>query len=437
MNVSVHTGAAGIAGGRGAGLEPITGGEDAADHVDQRSPGPVGLEHRGELERSHAMTTIQPCDETQSERPRLLMAMELGRRQWKLAFTTGLGQRSRRRTLLADAWRRLPDEIAAARVRFGLPADASVLSCYEAGQDGFWLHRFLLTIGVANLVVDSSSIEVNRRKRRAKTDGIDVEKLLALLLRVVGGEQSALRSVRVPSESDEQGRQLHRKLFALKRDRTRITNRIGSLLLTQGIRTKVRRDFQSRLERLVRWDGTALSETLRGRLEREWAKVVLLTGQIKALENARRDAIRHSEEPALALVRRLLELRGIGENAAWLFVMELFAWRRLKNRRQVGAITGLIPTPYQSGTLDREQGISKAGNEALRAIAIQIAWIWIAYQPHSALTQWYVARFADGGPRARKIGIVAVARRLMIDLWRYLEVGVVPEGAVFKFAGAG
>jgi transposase len=365
------------------------------------------------------------------------MAMELGRRQWKLAFTTGLGQRSRRRTLPAEAWRRLPDEIAAARVRFGLPSDAPVLSCYEAGQDGFWVHRYLLTIGVANLVVDSSSIEVNRRQRRAKTDGIDVEKLLALLLRLAGGEHSALRSVRVPNESDEQGRQLHRELFALKRDRTRITNRIGSLLLTQGIRMKIRRDFQSRLERVMCWNGTALPDTLRSRLEREWEKVVLLTSQIKTLEDARREAIRHSEEPALVLVRRLLALRGIGDNAAWLFVMELFAWRRLKNRRQVGAITGLIPTPYQSGTLDREQGISKAGNEAIRAIAIQIAWIWIAYQPESALTRWYVERFADGGPRARKIGIVAVARRLMIDLWRYLDAGVVPQGAVFKLAGAG
>ena len=383
------------------------------------------------------MTMTNSCDENQAGGARLLMAMELGRRQWKLGFTTGVGQRSRRRTMATDAWRRLPDEIAAAKARFGLPADAPVTSCYEAGQEAFWVHRYLSTIGVANLVVDSSSIEVNRRKRRAKTDGVDVEKLLALLVRFVGGERSALRAVRVPSEPDEQGRQLHRELFSLKRDRTRATNRITSLLVTQGIRVKVRTDFQSRLDRLVRWDGEALPVTLRARIEREWEKVALLMAQIKALEGTRREAIRHSAEPALALVRRLLELRGIGENAAWLFVMELFAWRQLKNRRQVGAITGLVPTPYQSGTLDREQGISKAGNEAIRAIAIQIAWIWVAYQPDSALTKWYVTRFADGGPRARKIGIVAVARRLMIDLWRYLDAGVVPEGAVFKPASAG
>lgn len=255
---------------------------------------------------------------------------------------------------------------------------------------------------------------------------------MRLLLRFVGGERAALRAVRVPSESDEQGRQLHREMLTLKRDRTRVTNRITGLLVTQGARVKVQTDFRSRLDRLVRWDGESLPPAFRTRIEREWEKVELLTSQIKALENARRDAIRHSEEPALVLVRRLLELRGIGDNAAWLFVMELFAWRQLKNRREVGAITGLIPTPYQSGTLAREQGISKAGNEALRAVAIQIAWIWVMYQPQSALAKWYAARFADGGPRARKIGIVAVARRLMIDLWRYLDAGVIPEGAVFK-----
>ena len=383
------------------------------------------------------MTQNNPSGENYSGGARLLMAMELGRRQWKLGFTTGVGQRSRRRTMAMDAWRRLPDEIAAAKARFGLPADTPVTSCYEAGQEGFWVHRYLTTIGVANLVVDSSSIEVNRRKRRAKTDGVDVEKLLALLLRFVGGERAALRAVRVPSEADEHGRQLHRELFTLKRDRTRVTNRITGLLVTQGIRVKVRTDFRSRRDRLVRWDGETLPAALRTRIEREWEKVELLATQIKTLEGARREAIRHSDEHALTLVRRLLELRGIGDNAAWLFVMELFAWRDLKNRRQVGAITGLIPTPYQSGTLDREQGISKAGNEAIRAIAIQIAWIWVTYQTESALTKWYVARFADGGPRARKIGIVAVARRLMIDLWRYLNAGVVPEGAVFKPTSAG
>jgi transposase len=379
---------------------------------------------------------MTPTTRDEQAAPRLLMAMELGRREWKLGFTTGVGQSTRRRTLRADSWRQVADEIAATKTRFGLSADTAVVSCYEAGLDGFWVHRYLGSLGVSNLVVDSSSIEVNRRARRAKTDRLDVERLLALLLRYVGGEQSALRVVRVPGEADEHGRQLHRELLALKRDRTRVTNRITGLLATQGVHVSVRADFGDRLEALTLWNGEPVAVALRMRLLREWQKVELFTTQIRALEHARHEAVRHSDEHAVILVRRLRELRGIGDHAAWLFVMELFAWRQLKTRREVAAITGLAPTPYRSGTLDREQGISKAGNAAVRAIAIQIAWMWLLHQPQSQLAQWYEARFAHGGQRARKIGIVAVARRLMIDLWRYLEVGVIPEGAVLKVAGS-
>jgi transposase len=379
---------------------------------------------------------MTPTTRDEQAAPRLLMAMELGRREWKLGFTTGVGQSTRRRTLRADSWRQVADEIAATKARFGLSADTAVVSCYEAGLDGFWVHRYLGSLGVSNLVVDSSSIEVNRRARRAKTDRLDVERLLALLLRYVGGEQSALRVVQVPGEADEHGRQLHRELLALKRDRTRVTNRITGLLATQGVHVSVRADFGDRLEALTLWNGEPVAVALRMRLLREWQKVELFTTQIRALEHARHEAVRHSDEHAVVLVRRLRELRGIGDHAAWLFVMELFAWRQLKTRREVAAITGLAPTPYRSGTLDREQGISKAGNAAVRAIAIQIAWMWLLHQPQSQLAQWYEARFAHGGQRARKIGIVAVARRLMIDLWRYLEVGVIPEGAVLKVAGS-
>ena len=194
--------------------------------------------------------------------PRLLMAIELGRREWKLAFATGVGQAPRRRTLRAESWARVTEEIAAAKVRFGVGADMPVISCYEAGLDGFWVHRYLISAGVQNLVVDSSSIEVNRRARRAKTDRLDVERLLALLLRYVSGERSALRVLRIPSEADEQRRQLHRELLALKRDRTRVTNRITGLLATQGIRLSVRADFRTRLDQLTDWDGRRLPAAL-------------------------------------------------------------------------------------------------------------------------------------------------------------------------------
>ena len=376
--------------------------------------------------------TTQRAECTETVGGRLLMSMELGRRQWTLGFTTGIGQRPRRRTLSTAAWDRVREEIAAAKTRFRLPADAPVVSCYEAGRDGFWVHRYLTSLGVENLVVDSSSIEVNRRARRAKTDRMDVEKLLAMLLRYVGGERTVWRIVRVPSEADEHRRQLHRELLALKQDRTRVTNRIAGLLATVGVLIKVDARFRDRLDRLMQWNGQPLPDALRVRLAREWEKVELLTRQVHDLERARRALLRESHDEAVALVRRLLQLRGIGDNAAWLYVMELFAWRQFRNRRQVGGSLGLVGTPYKSGGLDHEQGISKAGNKRVRTMAVQIAWGWLTYQRQSALTQWYNRRFAHGGPRARKIGIVAVARRLVIDLWRYLDAGVIPEGAVLK-----
>jgi transposase len=171
---------------------------------------------------------------------------------------------------------------------------------------------------------------------------------------------------------------------------------------------------------------------LRARVAREWEKVALFTTQIQALERTRRLELRQQADSAVALVRRLLQLRGIGEHTAWLFVTELFAWRQFRNRREVGGITGMVGTPYRSGLLNREQGISKAGNKRVRSMAVQIAWGWLTYQRQSALTQWYIQRFARGGPVAPKIGIVAVARREVVDLWRYLDAGVIPDGAVLK-----
>jgi transposase len=331
--------------------------------------------------------------------------------------------------LRAEQWPRLTEEIEAAKRRFGLSADTPVLSCYEAGPDGFWVHRCLTMLGVRNVVVDSASIEISRRLRRAKTDRLDVDKLLAQLVRFSAGERTAFRVVHVPSEADEHRRHLHRELRALITDRGRVRNRIGGLLATQGVRIKVRMDFRAQLPALRQWNGEALPTTFQSRLVREWEKVELYSMQITALERERAELLRRSSDPAIARVRQLLELRGLGEASAWLFVMELFAWRHFSNRRQVGAVTGLVPTPYKSGTLAREQGISKAGNRIVRTIAVQIAWIWVRYQRESELTQWYLTRFAHAGPRARKVGIVAVARRLMIDLWRYLDTGVVPAGA--------
>jgi transposase len=241
--------------------------------------------------------------------------------------------------------------------------------------------------------------------------------------------------VRVPSAADEDRRQPQRELRALKRARTRVINRIGGLLATQGTMAAVRADFDERLAQLRTWDGEPLPPALQARLAREWTTLTLLTRQMHDVSRARRAQLRDPavrDTTPLQMVQRLLTVRGIGEHGAWLLVTELFAWRGLRNRRQVGALTGLTGTPYRSGTLVHEQGISRAGNAQIRAIAIELAWCWLQYQPQSALAQWYQRRWGAGGAQSHKIGIVAVARRLVIALWRYLETGVVPEGAQLK-----
>ncbi|MGH2598815.1 MAG: IS110 family transposase [Gammaproteobacteria bacterium] len=378
--------------------------------------------------------TTRPAAETDDARPAptLYLAFELGNRDWKLGFTPGFGQHPRERTIAAGDLPALATEMRQATRRFGLRAEAPVLSCYEAGRDGFWLHRALSAQGVTNLVVDSSSIEVNRRQRRAKSDRLDVRKLLTMLLRYATGERRVWHVVHVPTPEAEDRRQLHRELLTTKRDRTRVTNRIKGLLASQGVRLTTFARFATELPALRTGDGQLLGPALGARLEREWRKVLQLTQQIRALGAERRELLRTGTEPAVRQVRQLLALQAIGVESAWLYVMEFFSWRQFANRREVGALAGLTPTPYQSGDRQREQGISHAGNRLVRAMAIEIAWAWLRWQPESALARWYQARFGHGSSRVRRIGIVAVARKLLIELWRYLETGVVPEGAVLK-----
>jgi transposase len=371
-------------------------------------------------------------DQATTHQPTLFLAFELGVTTWKLGFTTGAAQRPRERNMPAGALQVLQEEIARAKQRFGLPPDTRVVSCYEAGRDGFWLHRCLVASGVANLVVDSASIEVNRRHRRAKTDRLDVHKLLTMLLRHGAGERKVWSVVRVPSIADEDRRQLHRELLTAKRDRTRVINRMKGLLAGCGVRLALQGDVEAQLDQARQWDGSALSAALRARLQRAWQQVCFLTQQIEALEAERRAVLRTSEEPVVEQVRQLATLRGIGVNSAWLFVMECFAWRAVRTSKQVGALAGLTPTPYQSGQASRELGITKAGNGSMRTMAVEIAWGWVRFQPESALTQWDQARFGRGSARLRKIGIVALARKLLIALWRFLNTGVPPAGAILK-----
>jgi transposase len=380
-----------------------------------------------------AATRLSRRDDFTGPIPTLSLAFELGNREWKLGFTTGFGQPPRERTIAARDMPALATEIAEAKRRFALPVSARVLSCYEAGRDGFWLHRALTQQAVENLVVDSASIEVNRRARRAKSDRLDVRKLLTMLLRYDAGERRVWSVVHVPTPVEDDRRQLHRELTRTKRDRARVTNRIKGLLASQGVPLATLQDLPTQLPTVRLWDGTPLLPGLVARLDREWAKVTMLTAQMRTLQAARRALLRTATaDPAVAQVRQLLALRAIGPESAWLYVMEFFSWRQFHNRREIGALAGLTPTPYQSGDLQREQGISKAGNRHIRAMAIEIAWAWLHYQPTSALAHWYNTRFGHGSSRVRRIGIVALARKLLIALWQYLETGVPPEGAVLK-----
>jgi transposase len=363
--------------------------------------------------------------------PRVLyLAFELSQKQYKLGFTTGLGQQPRLRTITARDTAVLQLEIQLACQRFSLPETTSVLSCYEAGRDGFWLHRYLHAHGIANLIVDSASIEVNRRARRTKTDRLDVGKLLTMLIRYHLGERQVWRVVNIPDAGVEDSRHLHRELASLKRDRTRHINRIKGSLAGQGVSIAVNQDFPDQLSKIRVWNGQPLPINLCFRLEREFERMELVNHHIGQLETQRRELIRTSDQPCIEQVRQLLRLRGIGVNSAWLFVMEFFSWRAFRNRREIGALAGLTPTPYQSGDTNQEQGISKAGNRHIRALAIEIAWGWLRFQPTSRLSLWYQKRFGCGSSRIRRIGIVALARRLLIELWRYLETNQPPAGAV-------
>jgi transposase len=362
------------------------------------------------------------------------MALELSNSKWRLGFTIGLGQSPRLRKLVAGDLRGLMEEIHLSKVRFRLSESAPVMSCYEAGRDGFWLHRYLVAQGVDNQVVDSASIEVNRRKRRAKTDRIDVGKLLTMLMRSAQGEKKVWSVVNPPSPEQEDQRQLHRDLMALKRERTHHINRIKGLLVSQGVKMAIRADFLEQLGSVRLWDGSRLGNGLHNRLEREYQRYQLVTEQIQQINQVRQEAIRNDDTPAMEQVRQLMRLKGIGVNSAWVYVMEFFSWRGFRNRRELGALAGLAPTPYQSGAGGREQGISKAGNRPVRAMAIEIAWAWLRFQPDSALSRWYQDRFGHGNSRIRRIGIVALARKLLIALWRYLEWGVIPEGAQLREA---
>ncbi len=377
------------------------------------------------------MSATHVHDSTPTASSKLYLAFDLGWTSWNLAFTTAMAQKPRLRTIPARDLDGLQREIQRAKQRFGLPDDAPVVSCYEAGRDGFWLHRFLDKEGVHNSVVDAASIEVNRRARRAKSDRLDVAKLLTMLIRYHAGEHKPWSVVHVPTPADEDRRQPHRELMAVKNERTEHSNRIKGLLANLGLDVSIDAHFPQCLSELRQWDGSPVPAELTARILREFDRWTLCDRQARDLENAQRRAIRRDETTDVEKIRSLLDLKAIGPMSATLFVREFFGWRQIKNRRELASLAGLTPTPYTSGDSQREQGISKAGNRRLRWMAVEIAWGWLRWQPNSALSLWYQRRFGSGNARAWKVGIVALARKLLIALWRYLDRGEVPEGAEF------
>ena len=377
------------------------------------------------------MNTTARQSESSAGASHLFLALELGSTQWTLAFAVGLGQRPRLVGIRAGDLPRLWTEIERARRHFRLAAEPLVWSCYEAGRDGFWLHRALCAQGVRNVVVDPASIAVDRRARRVKTDRVDAIALVTQLIHATAGDRRGWRELHVPTVEAEANRQLARERETVREDRKRVRNRIHGLLTTQGLRLPLTRAWPAALAAARLWDGTPLPAALRTRLEREWAHLQALEQRLAALEHHRADRVRAGEDVVAQQTQQLMQLRGIGVTGAFTMNTELFAWRAFANGRQIGAMVGLTPTPYRSDQRVREQGVSRSGNRRVRALSVELAWGWLRWQPTSALSRWFHERFGHHG-RARRIGIVAVARKLVIALWRYLDSGVLPEGAVLK-----
>ena len=361
--------------------------------------------------------------------PTLYVAFELGKKEWKLAMTSGFGVEPWVRTVAGGDLGAVDRAVQQGRRRFGLPAQALLVSCYEAGRDGFWIHRALTQLGFRNRVVDSASIEVNRRARRVKTDRLDALKLVRMLVRVCAGEHHVWSEVHVPSVAAEAARQVSRERTSLTEEQTRLINQLRGWLATWGATLPRRR--RQWWTTVRDWAGAALPVEVQARLARAAGRLAVLEEQIAALDGQQEAAVT-TAAPASAL-RQLVQLKGVATTSASVLLDEGLVWRAFRNRRQIGGFLGFTPTPYTSGESAREQGISGAGNKRLQTISIQLAWNWVRWQPLSALTLWYRAHFGKG-KRARRIGIVAVARRLLIALWRYVTTGVVPEGALVTTA---
>lgn len=365
----------------------------------------------------------------------LIMAVETSNKSWVVAaHVPGLGHVKAKQTIdpMAEALATSIEGYRRRAAAFGKAIDR-VIVVYEAGYGGFWLARWLMARGV-EVLIQPSSVPVERRKRRAKSDKIDADLLLRTLLAWLRGEPRVCSMVAIPEEAEEDARRPSREREELIRERIMLTNRIGAILATLGIDdyNPLRRDRRVRLEALRTALDQPLPEHAKAKIVRIIERLELVLSQIAALES-QRDAVLEEEAPeeAQRMIKALVLLRSIGAQSATVLVYEAFI-RRFANGKALGCYAGLTGTPFNSGGSEREQGISKAGNRRLRAAMGELAWLWLRYQPESALAKWFRERLAGAKGRLKKVLLVALARKLLIALWRYASDGVVPEGAVLK-----
>lgn len=365
----------------------------------------------------------------------LAVALELSKASWKVALSDA---RHNPRIKNADALQPLERLeqvlvlIKDARARWSLPEDVRVVVLYESGQDGFWIQRALAARALETLVIDAASLPVERKARRAKTDRLDACRLVEALLGWLRGERQRFRVVRQPNVAQEDSRHWGREREQLQREIQQHRDRMVKLLVTQGCWEKLDRGFAQRLANgeLRDWEGKPLGATLQARLQRELTRWQQARDQFRQLEQERADRFSAQQQAQLT---QLVQLRGVGPVSGQRLVLELF-WRHFANARQLGACVGLVPQPYDSGTMRKDQGISKQGNRRVRALLIELAWMWLRYQPNSALSCWFASKVQGDSKRSRRVAIVALARRLLIALWRYLERGIAPEGSQLKAA---
>jgi len=365
----------------------------------------------------------------------IYVSVELSRKTWLVtSISPGAGEKLSRHMVkggdIGALLQRLGKLRHRARERTG--SSYPVIVIQEAGLDGFWVHRVLEAEGYESHVVDAASIATSRRRRRVKTDRLDGETLIRALLAFKRGEPRVCSMLRAPTPAQEDRRRIVRERKVLLQERIQHSNRIKGLLFSQGVTgyDPIRRDRRKQLEALRTGDGRELPEHIKHQIQRELDRLELLLDQIKKVETER-DAMLAEERESSREVAMLSNIVGVGpEFAAVLWGEGLF--RRFGNRRQIAAYAGLAPTPWQSGSIDREQGIGKSGNPRLRSTLLEMAWLWLRHQPGSDLSRWFNERIAQNGGRLKKVMITALARKLLVALWKYVSAGVVIEGAVLR-----